>query len=203
MIEQAGPGRRERKKQATRDGIRRAALELMARQGFEGVTVEQICQRADVATSTFFRHFPTKEDVVLADLEARGAELLDALDSQPAGATPSELLVGSVRGWQANRRAPEVLAAEANLLAAEPALQARLGRMVLGWEQPIAARLAGRYGLDATSVDVQLAAAWMVTSIRVVIRQWAAEGGAGDVFDLGAQVMGRLALAVAPMLAPR
>jgi AcrR family transcriptional regulator len=203
MIEQAGPGRRERKKQASRDGIRRAALELMARQGFEGVTVEQICQRADVATSTFFRHFPTKEDVVLADLEARGAELLDALDSQPAGATPSELLVGSVRGWQANRRAPEVLAAEANLLAAEPALQARLGRMVLGWEQPIAARLAGRYGLDATSVDVQLAAAWMVTSIRVVIRQWAAEGGAGDVFDLGAQVMGRLALAVAPMLAPR
>jgi AcrR family transcriptional regulator len=203
MIEQAGPGRRERKKQATRDGIRRSALELMARQGFEGVTVEQICQRADVATSTFFRHFPTKEDVVLADLEARGAELLDALDSQPAGATPSELLVGSVRGWQANRRAPEVLAAEANLLAAEPALQARLGRMVLGWEQPIAARLAGRYGLDATSVDVQLAAAWMVTSIRVVIRQWAAEGGAGDVFDLGAQVMGRLALAVAPMLAPR
>jgi AcrR family transcriptional regulator len=203
MIERAGPGRRERKKQATRDGIRHAALELMAEQGFEGVTVEQICQRADVATSTFFRHFPTKEDVVLADLEARGEELLDALDGQPEGATPSELLVGAVRGWRANRRAPEVLAAEANLLAAEPALQARLGRMVIGWEQPIAARLAGRYGLDATSVDVQLAAAWMVTSIRVVIREWAAEGGSDDVFDLGAQVMGRLALAVAPMLAPR
>jgi AcrR family transcriptional regulator len=203
MIERAGPGRRERKKQATRDGIRHAALELMAEQGFEGVTVEQICQRADVATSTFFRHFPTKEDVVLADLEARGEELLDALDGQPEGATPSELLVGAVRGWRANRRAPEVLAAEAKLLAAEPALQARLGRMVIGWEQPIAARLAGRYGLDATSVDVQLAAAWMVTSIRVVIREWAAEGGSDDVFDLGAQVMGRLALAVAPMLAPR
>jgi AcrR family transcriptional regulator len=203
MIERAGPGRRERKKQATRDGIRHAALELMAEQGFEGVTVEQICQRADVATSTFFRHFPTKEDVVLADLEARGEELLDALDGQPEGATPSELLVGAVRGWRANRRAPEVLAAEANLLAAEPALQARLGRMVIGWEQPIAARLAGRYGLDATSVDVQLAAAWMVTSIRVVIREWAAEGGSDDVFDLGAQVMGRLALAIAPMLAPR
>jgi AcrR family transcriptional regulator len=203
MTERAAPGRRERKKQATRDGIRHAALELMAAQGFEAVTVEQICQRADVATSTFFRHFPTKEDVVLADLEARGEELLDALDAQPDGATPSELLVGAVRGWQANRRAPEVLAAEANLLAAEPALQARLGRMVIGWEQPIAARLAGRYGLDATSVDVQLAAAWMVTSIRVVIREWAAEGGIGDVFDLGAQVMGRLALAVAPMLAPR
>jgi AcrR family transcriptional regulator len=155
-----------------------------------------------VATSTFFRHFPTKEDVVLADLQDRGSELLDALDAQPAEAPPSELLVGSVRAWQANRRAPEVLAAEANLLASEPALQARLGRMVLGWEQPIAARLAGRYGLDATSVDVQLAAAWMVTSIRVVIRQWAADGGRGDVFDLGAQVMGRLALAVAPMLAP-
>jgi hypothetical protein len=141
--------------------------------------------------------------VVLADLEARGEELLDALDGQPEGATPSELLVGAVRGWRANRRAPEVLAAEAKLLAAEPALQARLGRMVIGWEQPIAARLAGRYGLDATSVDVQLAAAWMVTSIRVVIREWAAEGGSDDVFDLGAQVMGRLALAVAPMLAPR
>jgi AcrR family transcriptional regulator len=196
-------GRRERKKQATRDGLRHAALELMAEHGFEGVTVEQICERADVATSTFFRHFPTKEDVVLADLQDRGGELLGALDAQPAGTGPTELLLGALVSWRSTRRPPEVLRAESMLLATEPALQARLGRMVIGWEQPIAERLSVRYGLDVASVDVQLAAAWLVTSIRVVIREWASGGGAEDVFDLGAAVMGRLAVAVEPMLAPR
>lgn len=202
MTKQADPGRRERKKQATRDGLRHAALELMAEYGFEGVTVELICQRADVATSTFFRHFPTKEDVVLAELQDRGGELLEALDAQPADVSPGTLLLGALGSWRSNRRAPEVLRAEATLLATEPALQARLGRMVIGWEQPIAERLAGRYGRDAASVDVQLAAAWLVTSIRVVIRQWAAGGGAEDVFDLGAVVVGRLATAMELMLTP-
>lgn len=175
----------------------------MSQSGFEGVTVEQICESADVATSTFFRHFPTKEDVVLFDLQERGRELLEALDAQPPEVSPAELLVGAIGSWRSTRRPTEVLQVEAALLAAEPALQARLGRMVIGWEQPIAARLGERYGLDATSVDVQLAAAWIVTSIRVVIRQWAAAGGRGDVFDLGAEVMSRLALAVEPMLEDR
>ncbi|MBW2282054.1 MAG: TetR/AcrR family transcriptional regulator [Deltaproteobacteria bacterium] len=52
--------RRARKKQRTREQIYAAAMRLFGRGGFDGVTVEQICEAADVARGTFFRHFPTK-----------------------------------------------------------------------------------------------------------------------------------------------
>ncbi|MEO0550773.1 MAG: TetR/AcrR family transcriptional regulator [Pseudomonadota bacterium] len=53
-------GRRERKKRATAHRIFRSAIELMQKDGFDGVTIEQICEKADVARATFFKHFPNK-----------------------------------------------------------------------------------------------------------------------------------------------
>ena len=58
---------RERKKTATRDRLRNCALGLFHEQGYEATTVEQITAAAGVSHMTFFRYFPTKEDVALAD----------------------------------------------------------------------------------------------------------------------------------------
>ena len=58
--ESAEPSRRARKKERTRREIYQAAMDLFAARGFDAVTVEQICEAADVARGTFFLHFPTK-----------------------------------------------------------------------------------------------------------------------------------------------
>jgi AcrR family transcriptional regulator len=57
--------RRERKKERTRQEIYRAAMELFIARGFPAVTVEDICQTADVAKGTFFLHFPSKDALLL------------------------------------------------------------------------------------------------------------------------------------------
>ncbi|MEL6569107.1 MAG: TetR/AcrR family transcriptional regulator [Pseudomonadota bacterium] len=53
-------GRRGRKKRATAHRIFKSAIELMQKDGYHGVSIEQICKRADVARATFFQHFANK-----------------------------------------------------------------------------------------------------------------------------------------------
>ena len=60
-------GLRERKKARTRAAIREHALRLFRVQGYYATTIEQIADAAEVSPATFFRYFPTKEDVVLQD----------------------------------------------------------------------------------------------------------------------------------------
>ncbi|MFF4406548.1 TetR/AcrR family transcriptional regulator [Streptomyces sp. NPDC001262] len=69
------PGRRERSKQRIRDRIYTEALSLFVEQGYDGTTVDQIAERADVARGTFFNHFQRKEDLVMAWAEARRERL--------------------------------------------------------------------------------------------------------------------------------
>jgi AcrR family transcriptional regulator len=74
-------GLRDRKKIKTRDTIRREAMRLIEENGYANTTVEQIADAAEVSPSTFFRYFPSKEMVLMAnDLDRVTVE---ALEKQP------------------------------------------------------------------------------------------------------------------------
>src|SRR5215469_8527850 len=80
-VPSAQAGLRERKKARTRASLREHALRLFREQGYAATTVEQIAAAAEVSPSTFFRYFPTKEDLVLQDdMDTR---LIDAFARQP------------------------------------------------------------------------------------------------------------------------
>jgi len=86
---------RERKKARTRAAIREHALRLFGEQGYQATTVEQIAAAAEVSPSTFFRYFPTKEDVVLRDdFDER---VVDAFERQPPTMTPLAALRAAIR----------------------------------------------------------------------------------------------------------
>src|ERR1700727_905021 len=67
FVTEPEPDWRQRKKNATRERIRASALRLFAERGYDATTVEQIAAAAGVSHMTFFRYFPTKEDVALSD----------------------------------------------------------------------------------------------------------------------------------------
>jgi AcrR family transcriptional regulator len=61
--------RRERKRRQTRRLLFETALRLFDEQGYQQTSVAQIAAAADVATKTFFNHFPTKEAVLFAETQ--------------------------------------------------------------------------------------------------------------------------------------
>jgi AcrR family transcriptional regulator len=135
---------RERKKARTRASIREHALRLFGEQGYDRTTVEQIAAAAEVSPSTFFRYFPTKEDVVLRDdLDDR---IFDAFDRQPPSLTPVAAMRAAIREatetftpaeWEELRQA-----AELNLVV--PEIRARildeLARMIDAMAEALARR---------------------------------------------------------------
>lgn len=59
-------GRREEKKDATRQQILSAATQLFPTKGFESTSVDDIVERANVVKGTFYYHFKSKDDLLLA-----------------------------------------------------------------------------------------------------------------------------------------
>jgi AcrR family transcriptional regulator len=91
----APPSLRERKKARTRAAIQRHALRLFHQQGSDANPVGQIAEAAEVSESTFFRYFPSKEDVVLwDDFDPRVIEVFRA---QPPGTRPVQGLRVAIR----------------------------------------------------------------------------------------------------------
>ncbi len=140
------PGLRERKKAKTRAAIQAAALHLFERQGYQATTVDQIAEMSEVSQSTFFRYFPTKEDVVLHD--RYDPLLLAAFQAQPAELSPIAALrrtLSSVLGGLP----PDELARErqrAMLIISVPELRARALDQLAGTLEPFTDAVATRTG---------------------------------------------------------
>jgi AcrR family transcriptional regulator len=92
MSDTQQPGRRERKKAATRASIVEAARTLFFERGFDDVTVREIADKADVSPATVFAHFPQKEDLVFADEDERHELLVAAVDGRAPGTSISDAL---------------------------------------------------------------------------------------------------------------
>lgn len=81
-------GLRERKKQRTRRAIAGAALRLFDERGYEETTISDIAAAADVSPRTFFSYFPSKDDVVFAEMDERLADVRARLAERPGDETP-------------------------------------------------------------------------------------------------------------------
>ncbi len=68
----------------TREALRRAAMVRFLAQGVEETTAEQIAADAGVSVRTFYRHFPSKHDLLFADYDAGLQWFRRALTDRPS-----------------------------------------------------------------------------------------------------------------------
>src|SRR5262245_14517405 len=83
-------------KQATRERIEAAALELFRTRGFEATTTRDIAKQAEIAVGTLFNYFTAKEAIVIAMPEEGLAKAQAAIQKQTAAETLEEDLFALV-----------------------------------------------------------------------------------------------------------
>ena len=79
-----------------RDRILDSAYDLFSRRGIRAVGIEEVIERAAVAKATLYRHFPSKDDLVLAFLRKREEVWTHGwveIEARRRGVTPEESLL--------------------------------------------------------------------------------------------------------------
>ena len=178
---------RERKKQRTREQLSGVAMELFADRGLHAVTIEEICERAEVSPRTFFRYFPSKEDVVFTNDAARRAIVRDALARQLPDETLSAAARRAIRALiehdlQEDR---DTARRRARLLANEPALARHLTALTADWTGELSDVVTQRLGGDRQArVDARLTVGALVGALNAAGELWLSSGLRGDPYAL-------------------
>jgi AcrR family transcriptional regulator len=165
-------GLRERKKARTRASLREHALRLFGEQGYQATTVEQIAAAAEVSPSTFFRYFPTKEDLVLQDdMDTR---MIEALERQPAGLSPVTAVRAAAREVFASYTAADLeeISENAGLTVTVPEIRARAMDEFARTIAVVSEALAKRAGRPADDLTVRTTAGAIVGVIMSITLPW-------------------------------
>jgi AcrR family transcriptional regulator len=171
-------GLRERKKARTRAAIREHALRLFREHGYQRTTVEQIAAAAEVSPSTFFRYFPTKEDLVLQDdMDTR---MIEAFERQPPGLSPVAAVRAGVReAFSSYTEAElETVRETTALTMTVPEVRARAMDEFSRTIAVIADALAKRSGRPADDLAVRTMAGAIIGVIMSITMPW--EGWSSD-----------------------
>ena len=167
--------RRER----TRNELLERALDLFERQGYEQTSAAEVAAAAGVSEMTFFRHFPSKDQVLLDD--PYDADLVAAVAARPVSEVPLVRTVNGLRSaWAAvPEPAVEVVRRRTRIVASTPALRAAVARNNQQTEDAVAEQLVAD-GCDRLEARVAVSA--VLAALTSALLWWAAEDQA-DLSD--------------------
>ena len=155
---------------ATRQRLLDAALDLFEARGYEATTVEDIASACGVSHMTFFRHFPTKQSVLLDD--PYDPLIAGVVAAQPASLPPIERVARGLAS--AAQHMDAAIGEEARrriaIAATTPELRPALLDNTRATEEAIVAACA-ESGTDERAARV--AAAACLAALSVALRDWA------------------------------
>jgi len=159
----ATPSAADRRSQRTRQLLRQALIDLMQTKSYAAITVKDILGRANVGHSTFYTHFPTKDDLLFDGLQ----ELLGHLTSLEAQTNEPVLLpsLEFLRHVRQQRRLYEALFVGPSGAAVAQSLQIQLRAYA---ERHL---ISGRLGLQP-QVPVPVVADFIANAFLNLVRWW-------------------------------
>ena len=169
------PGLRERKKQATREALREAALRLAMERGPDQVRVEDIADAAGVSPRTYNNYFASREQAIVSAVTAdREARIAAAVAARPAGARLADAITEAVVEQYTNtgERRHEALL----LITTRTALRDAFLGTTAGIEPPLATVIAERLG-DAGAQTARVLAASVAAAVRIALEGWLQPAG--------------------------
>lgn len=168
-------GVRERAKLALRTEIAQAMSNLFAQRGFDEVTVEEAAGEVGISRATFFRYFGSKEDAVLAAIEASSIDYAAHLEMLPAidGESPWQLMLRAFKGALAHRdEHSETERSRVRMINTTVSLRTRMAQRRFAHEDALTPILANRIGSADAARAIVVAA---LAGLDLAWRRWAAE----------------------------
>lgn len=161
----------------THGELSHVAIDLFLARGFEGTTIDDIATAAGISRRTFFRYFPSKNDLPWGDFDA----LLSAMRTHLAAVDPAVPIMTALRQviCDFNRYPTTELPHHRDrmhLLLEVPALMAHATLRYADWRQVVAEFVAARRGEAAEALTPQTIA-WACLSISLsAYEQWLSAG---------------------------
>jgi AcrR family transcriptional regulator len=186
-------GLSERTRERTRREIADAAGQLFIEKGYAATTVRDIAEAADVSTRTFFRYFPSKDDVITAIASSTMDDTIDRLGEHRRGVdlltALRQMLDASVARVEED---PESALAFQLMLRESPVLRGRWLEEQRRSRDRLAHALAPWFPRSASPMAAHLAAGAATLALDVAVGRWTDEAGQADLMKLLEQSLGLL-----------
>ena len=138
---------RDRKRARTRQALIDAATELFERKGYDETTVADIAAAAEIGTRTFFSYFPSKEELLFPESDARVRAAIDAIANRGPADGPAEVLLRALHqvGDDSGDLVSRVAALRLRLSREIPAVRGRALQIQFEAQREIARHLAAAF----------------------------------------------------------
>ena len=172
---------RLRKRIRMKQMVQKEAMRLFADKGYEQTTVDDIAHAAAMSPRTFFRYFPTKEDVVLWD--EYDEQPLEKLFPLPASGDPFVWLIQQIRRSMADLYAtdPQLLLARVKLSFAIPDIRARFINNQMTMIGPHLQQLSAAAGIRADDLRLPVTLFALYSATMVAVERWQRNDGRDDL----------------------
>ncbi|MEU5698087.1 TetR/AcrR family transcriptional regulator [Streptomyces aurantiacus] len=177
------PGRRERKKAATRQKIADTALRLFQDRGYDAVGIREVAAEADVAVTTLFSHFASKEALVFEQDEDFEQRLVRAV----TGRTPHEPLIPALRGEihaLVRHCTADAAAPTWRMIDESPALRKYEESMRLRHAETLAAAIAADPELSQTATASRTIARFVIDAYALAREAADPEAAVDEIFRM-------------------